>query len=258
MSAQENFLKQYETWYASNQGSFVLSNSIHLTKKMLSHWPRRGHSLLAIGFGHWKSLEILWESGFDVSAIAASSVQVQAARQALQHKVEIYSQSFEQLPFDDKSFDYVILMPPPRQEPYPALHAMLKESIRLAKHGILVQFWNTISILGLWSKWQKLPYFLRHRWLVSWRDAHNTLRTLAPKGVISTGSILCGPPNTWQENVWLEKANTHIIPLPIGSLVQLRLSFLPQKPLTGIPIALDPRQIKSVQPLVAMERQNNN
>ncbi len=258
MLSQEDFLEQYNAWYASTQGSFVLENSIHLTKEMLSHWPRRGHNLLAIGFGHWKSLEIIWESGFDLSAIAASYAHIHTAKEALQHKVDIYLHNFEHLPFDDKNFDYVLLMPPPRQEPYPALHLMLNEACRLARKGIIVQFWNSFSLLRLWNKAQNLPFFLRHRWLASWRDAHSTLRTIVPAGKISTGSTLFGPLRTWQESSYFNNINSKVAPIPIGNLVQIRLSFNPQKPLTSIPIVLDPRQIKSVHPLAAMERQNNN
>ncbi len=258
MLSQEEFLQQYNAWYKSPKGSFVLESSIHLTKKMLSHWPRRGHNLLAIGFGHWKSLEILWESGFDLSAIAASEVHIHSAQKSLSSKVDLYSHSFDHLPFDDKSFDFVLLMPPPRIEAYPALHVMLREACRLAQKGVLVQFWNTFSILKIWNKSQNLPFFLKHRWLASWRDIHSTLRSIAPAATIRTGSTLLGPPHSWQENTYFKKLNTSVIPLPVGNLVQLRLDFNPQRPLTGIPIVLDPRQIKGVQPLAAMERQNNN
>ncbi len=258
MLYEEDFFKQYDTWYSSKQGSFALASSMHLTKKILSHWPRRGHKLLAIGFGHWQTIEMLWESGFDTTAIAVSQAQLYSAKQALHNKVEIYMQSFEHLPFDDKSFDYVVLMPPPNPKEYAPLHLLLQETIRLASNGILVQFWNNCSTLGLWRHKDNLPFFLRHRWQGSWRDTHNTLKNLAPKATITTKSTLLGPPSTWFDTSCFKKVNTCVMPLPIGNIVQLRLSFAPQMPFTKIPIRLDPRQIKGVQPVVAMERQNNN
>ncbi len=258
MITEEDFFTQYDTWYASTQGSYVLSCSMHLSKKMLSHWPRRGNNILVIGFGHWKSLEMLWENGFDVSAIAASKAHIDTARQALHQRVEIFLHAFENLPFDDKTFDYVIVSPPPRPKAYPDLNIILHEARRLATKGILLQFWNKLPFVNPYKTSKKLPFFLQHRWCISFRQAHKSLRDIAPNCSIVTGSTLIGPPSTWKENSFLHRVNCKAVPLPIGNLVQLRLNLTPQAPLTGIPLKLDSVKITKAQPLIAMERQNNN
>ncbi len=253
MSSHVDFLEQYTEWYSSQQGTFTLASTMHLTKEMLSPWPRRGHNMLAMGFGHWKSLEMLWESGFDVSAIAASQEQMELAKQSLHQKVDLYFNSFDHLPFDDNSFDYVILRPPPREEAYPLLQDMLKEAARLATKGILLQFWNKFSLLKLMSIRQSLPYFLERSLWSSWHDARKIMRKIAPKGAISTGSTLLGPPSTWHEDSLWFKSNSKFVPIPLGALVHLRLDLVPKIPLTGIPLRLDPVGVKGVRPLVAME-----
>ncbi len=254
MTSQADFLEQYTHWYTTTQGSLVLASTLHLTKEMISPWPRRGHNVLAMGFGHWKSLEMLWESGFDVSAIAASQEHMEMAKQYLHQKVDLYINAFDHLPFDDKTFDYVILRPPPRKGSYPSLQAMFNEASRLATKGILLQFWNNASLLGLMAKRQSLPYFLEHSLWSSWQTARKMMRKAAPQGTISTGSTLLGLPKSWNENSWFHKLNSTVIPLPIGALVHLRLDLIPKTPLTSIPLRLDPVGVKSVRPLVAMER----
>ncbi len=257
MSQSTNFLNQYNDWYESTQGSFALASTMHLTKEMLSPWSRRGHNILAMGFGHWKSLEMLWESGFDVSAIAASQGQMDMTKKFLHQKVDVYISSFDHLPFDDKSFDYVILRPPPRKEAYPPLDAMLKEAYRLANKGILLQFWNIFSTLGLWRKRQSLPYFLEHSLWDSWHNTRKAMRKLSSSGKITTGSTLFGPLSSWHEQSRLAKGNGRVIPIPLGALVHLRLDLVAQTPLTGIALRLDPTGVKSIRPLVVMERQSD-
>lgn len=58
---------QYDHWYDSPRGAFALTQETRLLQKMLSAWPRRGHSLLEVGCGTGRFLEFFWENGFDAT-----------------------------------------------------------------------------------------------------------------------------------------------------------------------------------------------
>ncbi len=242
MNDTQEFFQHCQAWYQGDQGSFMLENVLQLTKQMVSPWPRRGHSLLEIGCGHWKSLEMLWQSGFDVSSIATAQMYGASAHSVLGGKVDIGYGALDHLPFQDNFFDYVVLMLPPQKTTYPPLLDILTESARLAAKGILLQFWNPFSCTGLLQRMHRLPLFLEHAFWTSWRDVLGILRTLCPQGAWHMGSILYTNPATWQKKNWLRTINSSIFALPLGALIQLRFDFNVNIPLTGVPLRFDALQ----------------
>ncbi len=251
---------------------YLLASSLHLSKKMFSHWPRRGSTFLQIHAMHWKKLELLWESGFDVSALVPAETFMLHAPTNICHSIDVHilrAKALDTIPFADKSFDYVALnLAPIHTESdsdaavhtekitpvsFPPLHAMLSEALRVSSKGVIVQCLNPFSMAGLQYKCLKksLPPFLAQASWFAWRDVCNTLQTLTQNGTMYTSSILLGPVNTWKPVLTAEKINATIIRGAMGALMQVRLNHAEGLPLTSTPLRVGQAlQRKKVGPLI--------
>ncbi len=246
-------------WYNGEQGTFALACALRLTQHMLSPWARRGHTVLDMGCSHPQILQCFWESGLDVSAITPSLAHEEILKQHLNGKVAVHMGNLEQLPFDDKSFDYVTLMALPRCT-LSTLHCIYNEAVRLSSKGVLFQFWNSFSFNGLQKYWRQasLAPFLQQDLWCSWRDARALIRNLvyglSPVNTLHTGSTLLAPYCTWKKTSWWRTCNEVIWSLPVGAVVQLRLSNATARPLTGIPLDFSSLLTKRVRPATVVEQ----
>ncbi len=279
MMEEKHKPNNYETpEHSSLEGSpeglvsdYLLACNLSLSKKMFSPWPRRGHSFLQIQPMHWRELELLWQSGFDVSAVSLVDDFLADAPEHLQSSVEVYrlrKPALEHLPFSKKSFDYVglNLLPPlpfydgafndigvcnsaileedSRELSTLPLYVMLREVLQVASKGVVLQCLNPFSLAGLQRKCvpKSLPKFLQNDSWYAWRDICSTLAMLSPiiaKGNISTASMLLSFSATWKELSALQKVNESIVRFPLGALMQVRLNMVEEPPLTGLALRLN-------------------
>ncbi len=248
MIEHEIFFEDYQpwqTWYTTEQGLFALAAALRLTKRMLSPWSRRGHSILHIHFDHWKTLELFWESGLDVSAVAPSLAFLESIPTHLRHMIDcsiVRPKALNQLSFADKSYDYVALTLMPPVDNYPPLHSILSEISRIATKGILVQIWNPCSILKIQNTFNSadLPSFFLNKPWFTWRDVCHTLRKQIQYNQVRlhTRSILFGSINTWKNTSYLRKLNSLALICPLGAMLQVRASFAEGIPLSGTALHL--------------------
>ncbi len=274
MTAEEHFFEDYQpwrTWYESEQGAFALDCTLHLTERMLSHWPRRRHTVLHIHFEHWKTIELLWGSGFDVCVISPSEAFSQSVPQHVRHMLSgtlARPAALDHLPFENDSFDYVIMHLQPATRLYPPLHAMFAEMLRIATKGVLLQGWNPCSFLGIQHTWHKknMPPFLQAGPWFTWRDICHTLRAEARivydmQGHIRTKSTLIGPLGTWKPAKKsisfspIRNINAAILPGAIGGCMQVRFTFTEGIPLTGT--ALRVKVLQDMTPAMEGAKRSN-
>ncbi len=274
MTVEKDFFTLYEQWHQSPTGAFALQCAQRLTEKMLSPWPRRGHTILQIYFSHSSVLEFLWHSGLDVSAVTPCAQLLESMEPSLRQKIDVHTlapAALDHMPFGDKSFDYVALsLPPiPSKQHYPPLHALLQEAIRMAAKGVLFQGWNPCSMVGMQHAWRKksLPPFLQASPWYAWRDVTNTLRTLSaprlpaslgnPLGRIHTRSTLFTPLFCWKTGSFSQKCTGLPLPGPLGALMQVRLHLSAQIPMTSTPLHLPSLANSTMQPAPVAERVQN-
>ncbi len=239
---------------------------MRLTQRTLSPWHRRGHCILQVGFDHAKSLEFLWQSGFDVSAVCTCPALLEGLEAPLRNCVDIEyraPQGLDTLPYADKSFDYVVLNVPPTldKQKYPPLHALLGEALRIAGKGVLFQGWNPASLVGLQYTWQKksLPAYVQACPWYAWRDVYTTLRALHPSqkhasSTIRTQSALFGPTTWWQESPRWKKLRGFMLPIPVGALVHVRLSLKDQGAMRSMPLFVNPLSTEKLHAAPVTER----
>lgn len=115
---------------------------------LLSPWRRRGASLLQVGLGSGLLPDFFWEAGFDTSALDAELEQVDAARARTGPKVEYSLGQPNYLPFDDGTFDYVVLTHlglRNRKDAREWMAETLHEAVRVAGRGVIILEWNRLS-----------------------------------------------------------------------------------------------------------------
>ncbi len=266
MTVEKDLFTLYDQWYQSPQGALALDCTLRLTKEILSPWHRRGHCILQMGFDHAKTLELLWQSGFDVSAVCTSPSLLEHLEAPLRQCVDIQYRApagLDTLPYADKSFDYVVISLPPtaQEKPYPSLQSMVGEALRIAAKGILFQGWNICSLAGLHYTWKKkaLPLYLQEGTWHTWRHVYSTLRALAPKGdtgarsSISTKTSLISPIPYWTGSGRFEKTHHWKLSIPLGALMQVRLTLQDQGAMTSMPLYVRPLTHKPLQTLPVVE-----
>ncbi len=279
MTAENDFSSLHQAWYQSPEGQGALNSAFHLTKKALAPWHRRGHCILQMGFDHGKSLELLWQNGFDVSAVCSSQALLDTLEAPLRQCVDIEYRapaSFDHLSYADKSFDYVIVALPPTHAdaPYPPLENILREALRIAAKGVLFQSWNISSLVGMQYTWRKsaLPPYLQACTWHTWRTVYKTLRSLHPQqsgihaSTLRTFSSLWGPMPLWkrQKTAWeyleekgfsaLFKRPKVALPLPLGALCYVRLTLKDKGLMANMPLYVKPLTQEALRPASVTER----
>ncbi|MDR2051618.1 MAG: class I SAM-dependent methyltransferase [Deltaproteobacteria bacterium] len=223
---------RYDHWYNSPAGLFALLAQESMVRKMTSGWPRRGHKLLELYCGAGQFLEAFWQSGFDVTGQERSAYLLEKARDRLRHTADFTGGHPEHLPFDDKSFDYVVCLNGLEFAERP--QAVLAEMLRLASLGLLLAFPNS------WS-WYSLGRLLAVRKgaqaeksccsgfkrTISPLRMHSWLREAGLDGKIRWGANLLGPACTWRMHKFLGRINLISVPLPLGAFSLARIDLAP-------------------------------
>lgn len=116
---------------------------------MTSGWPRRGHNLLEFFCADGYFLEMFWQSGFDVTGQEEDPELLARSRERMKNAAEFTQAAHQSLPYDDRSFDYVVCLSGLEFAPRPL--ELAREMFRLATHGVLLAFPCSWSLHGLGS-----------------------------------------------------------------------------------------------------------
>ncbi|MDR3357870.1 MAG: class I SAM-dependent methyltransferase [Desulfovibrio sp.] len=227
-------------------GRLGLKARADLLQNCLAAWPRRGKRLLEINCGEGVFLPVLWECGFDVTATEHDPC---LRRRALAHvgfRTEIMASSGEYLPFEDDSFDWVILHAAAKN--WPAFENSLTEALRVATGGLAVAFWNSASLsytlyrLGNGRFWPWPRYNCFRIWRKLKQHGMGSLTSL---------SALSGPVRMWNKirGGVFRQAVTRI--LPLGAWCIIRMDIAPPGFVTPLPLRL--RNARFASPATVLE-----
>jgi ubiquinone/menaquinone biosynthesis C-methylase UbiE len=140
--------KAYEEWSRSPKGllmeSFV-ENMISNTLKPFKH-----ERVLDIGCGSGKHLLLANRLGMDIAGIDASPYMLSLAKERLGNRCELKKANAEEIPYEDNEFDLVFLINTIEFLDNPL--SVLEEAGRVAKRGILIVTFNSISGYCRWQK----------------------------------------------------------------------------------------------------------
>lgn len=250
----------WEQWYATPQGGFALIREKALLQRVLSSWPRRGHSLLNVQCGTGIFLEFFWEGGFDLTGVDKKPQLVSQAVERLNGKAEIHVAAPDYLPFDDNAFDYVALLH--GLENRKNGEQILAEALRVSAKGVVLTFSNPWSVAYAASLCHSrlTRQCLLHPWTsrrkLSPLKYYRMLRSLAGSAHISVRSTLLGPQWTWGRCATM--LNSLAFPLPLGALVAMRVDHLPLQTGTALPLRLQNVRFKNLTPVRIMERRHKD
>ena len=213
-----------------------------LVQGLTASWPRRSHTLLELGCGDGKALDLLWPFGFDVTGVEHSPQLLAQARTRFGYRGDFHLGPCDDAPFDDQSFDYVLIFTAFFHLKNSEMDAVLAEAVRLASKGVLCIFPNAWSLARLASM---LPGRARSRLCGSHALAtgYNPFTILRQIWRLGAGrhwnmrGILPGPGATWSAETRFGKAmNSRLLPGPLGAYVGIRLDVLPLAGMTGLPL----------------------
>lgn len=260
----------WDQWYASPQGAYALCREKALLQRVLSSWPRRGHSLLNIQCGTGIFLDFFWEGGFDITGVDKQDAFVAQAQNRLDGKAEIFVAAPDYLPFDDNEFDYVALLH--GFDTAENAKATLTEALRVAAKGVVLTFYNPWSVAHaarsccrLWGRsslGRKLgsTQDLAAPWSMtaplSPLTYYKMLRKLSNCAHMSLRTTLIGPQWTWGKYSAL--LNCFVTPLPMGAMSALRVDHHPVQAGTPLPLRLQNVRFKNLTPVRIMERRRKD
>lgn len=151
--------ERYEAWYKSPRGAFALAREQRLIADVISPWQRRNQTLLEIGCGTGRFLELFYHGGFDVTGIDSSEPMLDKARERMGCKATLRFGAASHLPFDDGEFDYVALITALECMDDP--EAALREAFRVVKRGVIITYLNAWSLYCLEQRYKAVYFFLR-------------------------------------------------------------------------------------------------
>jgi len=217
---------KYDAWYDTPAGSFALGREVRLVEHMTSGWPRRGQRLLEIGCGTGIFLQALHRAGFEVTGLDKSPAMLEVARKRLGNVADFHLGDAEHLPFDDKEFDFTVMLTVLEFCCDPAL--AVTEAARVSRKGFLIGFLNKWSLYHLSVLAFPGAYggALRSaRWFSPW-DLGRIIRENLGRRPYKIGSVLPGPRFTWRYQAPWRQLNYPILPLPLGGYCALRVNLL--------------------------------
>ena len=219
------------------KAAFAFQQRRLLLHRLIAPWRRRGATLLQAGLAGGLTPDFFWEAGFDVSALDADPALLEAVRDTTGPRVDYFQGKPFHLPFDDKSFDYVVLAHlcgsgatvPPASE-------TTAEAARVAARGVIILEWNRLSLAWLGNALPPGGHICP--WTLALLG-----REMTPPGGMVLRSVLSLPALFWPKNTtrctrtqrMLRAVHDVVLSVPIGGVSGLRLEFSPLLPAaTGI------------------------
>jgi len=227
--------RRYDAWFQTPAGMFALKREMRLLEHMTASWPRRGQRLLEVGCGTGLFLEVLHRAGFDVTGLDSSPAMLETARARLGKVADLHLGQAEHLPFEDKEFDFCVLLTVLEFCADPG--EALCEAARVARKAILIGYLNTCSLY--WLNTILLGrgedgLLRRAHWFTPWAVRRLVYDTLGPRpGRLL--SVLPGPPWTWREALPWRLLNAPILSSPVGAICLRSVSLTDEPVMTPLP-----------------------
>lgn len=227
----KKFRASYPRGVGSTGRRFAMKQQLRLLEKALASWPRRQAPLLEVNCGNGAFLPFLWQCGFDVQGTEIDPALRQNAQKAKVPGLEIYAATDNDLPFDNDSFDWVILHL--KNSAASSIRSCAIEGIRIAKRGFMLTFWNSSSLPAFfWRCANKKDWAVSAApWRLVWEQLH-----ACGTGRITSLSALSLPGCAWHDP-W-PGGGIHIGGAPLGAWCVLRLDMGESHMVTPMPLRL--------------------
>lgn len=219
--------------------TFLRQSQERLLHNLFSPWQRRGAFLLQVGLEYNLHPEFFWEAGFDVTCMASSMNQIEESRKRSGPRVEYITGQATDLPFDDNNFDYTVVFYHNK-----IMQEVLSEVCRVSARGMIILAQNKLSLAKYpliseqieqaeytsqteQAKQAKRAGQAKHATNISspvfpWKFFREVCNS-SPSRRGKFNSVLPMPQFLWKYKNSL--FNTSLLPLPLGSLMGIRIDF---------------------------------
>ncbi len=214
---------RYDQWAKSRTGGFALRQEEKLLQGVIAPWPRRKQKLLDIGCGTGIFLEFFWSCGFDLTGMDKSPDMLARAREKIGHRADLHLGSAEDLPFEDREFDYASLMTVLEFVDDPGL--VLREAARVARKGVLITFLNRASFYGWSTRLSGKKSSLSKAHWFTWPQMRSLIQKNLSPGDMTARSILLGPPCTWSPAPIIRHLNSIPVFPWMGAVAAVRIDL---------------------------------
>lgn len=217
----------------ASPGHYARRLQLELIQRNIAGWQGRGRNFLVINCGSGRYLPMLWDSGFALTAVEQDANLRSRAMARIGGRAEFLAAAPDHLPFEDREFDCVLLQLDTINQS--ELSSCIEEAMRVSARGLLVSFWNTRSLAGLFGGNSFTP-------VKAWPFA-DVILDLARcgKGKIVRQSTLFLTPGTWRENFPFAFMNTWFAKSSFGAYATIRCDLAKARPVT--PLALRLRNV---------------
>ncbi|MDD4648893.1 MAG: methyltransferase domain-containing protein [Desulfoplanes sp.] len=219
--------EQYEHWFTTPKGRFVLDRESRLLQRMISTWPRRKQKLVDIGCGAGHFAHMFWEWGFDVSGIDASPAMLKRARVLMDKHMQLQVGVAERLPYDDNEFDFAALITVLEFCDDPV--AAIAEAARVARKGLVIGFLNRYSLyylLHVRSQRKLLESVWAKSFWFSWWEMQRCIISALGRQSLCARSVLPGPMCSWRATPLFKQLGGVLLPPYLGAFVTVRIDLL--------------------------------
>ncbi len=140
--------EKYESWYETRKGRRFDNLEKELMFKLVH--PRYDEKLLDVGCGTGHHLKWLKVFGLRLTGVDISEDMLNVARKSLDKDIELRVADAQELPYEDNSFDIVIIVT--TLEMVDAPEAAIKEALRVSKNRVFLGILNKYSVLSVKRK----------------------------------------------------------------------------------------------------------
>ena len=137
--------RAYGRWLNDPRNAFAVENESRLMMEMLA--PLRTDTALSVGGCAGTRLTPLVERGINLTAIDPSPYMLDLLREYYANRVELYRGRFEDLPFEDNSFNHACLVLALEFADRP--EQVIAEACRVAKDKLFIGFLNRYAFKGV-------------------------------------------------------------------------------------------------------------
>ncbi|MDR1855662.1 MAG: class I SAM-dependent methyltransferase [Desulfovibrio sp.] len=207
----------------------IIRRQTGLLQECTTGWPRRDKSLLEINCGRGTFAMLLWEWGYDVTVTEPSPELRATAEERCGDRVAVEAASDDHLPFDDESFDWVVLHAIHGERP---IEDAIEEAIRVASSGVAVTFWNSLSPACRFSPDRGMFSRNAFGWWRIWKCVN-----AAGKGRGSSLGTLAGLPCFWTRPA-ADRLCTLLSPNALAGWCIIRLDLRPSNLVTPLVVRI--------------------
>lgn len=212
--------KAYEEWCSSSKGLHMEFFLEYMISEKLR--PFKHERVIDIGCGSGSHLLVAGRYGMNLTGVDASPYMLTLAKNRLGDRCELKMAYAEDLPYEDNEFDLAFLINTLEflDDPLQAL----EEAGRVAKRGVFIVFFNSISC---YIRWQKIRGFFR-------KGLFSGIKTYSLWEIKKALNRVYGPVQTEWKSIPLFAGSSRkpgkpmtpgISPLPFGYLIAISVTL---------------------------------